>query len=174
MQNFSMKNSILRQTASRAGKPIGFLLIMSALLCVLSPTNLEAQAKGTLTIHAPSVEILTSTGGVDFRGYVAELRGKVTRKWFAVMPEAAQLGNKGKVVVRFQIQKDGTQLAKEPTIEFSSDSVPLDKAALSAVRSSAPFHHLPEALDGRYIELRLTFLYNLPPESSGSPDTRSH
>ena len=36
------------------------------------------------------------------------------------------------------------------------------EAAVSAVRASAPFEHLPEAFKGPNIDLRLTFLYNQP------------
>jgi hypothetical protein len=35
------------------------------------------------------VEILTPTGDVDFRDYMAHLFGNVKRNWFAIMPESA-------------------------------------------------------------------------------------
>jgi hypothetical protein len=42
----------------------------------------------------------------------------------------------------------------------------LDRAAVSAIRSSNPFEPLPSAFSGPYIELRFIFLYNLPIEAA--------
>ena len=89
------------------------------------------------------------------------------------MPEEAQLGKKGRVAVRFQIQKDGTLLVKEPAGELSSKAAQLDKAATAAIRASAPFKPLPDAFQGPSIDLRFLFLYNvpnpnnMPPQNSG-------
>ena len=91
-----------------------------------------------------------------------DVLGRVKRNWFTVMPEDAQLGKKGRVVVRFQIQKDGTLLVKEPTVELSSKDARLDKAATAAIRASAPFKPLPDAFQGPSIDLRFLFLYNVP------------
>jgi TonB family protein len=73
------------------------------------------------------------------------------------------LGDKGRVVIRFQIQKDGTLAAQTPFIETSSGKKLLDDAAIKSIRDSAPFDKLPDSFSGPYIELRLTFLYNVPP-----------
>ena len=70
----------------------------------------------------------------------------VQRNCFAIIPESAKLGDR--VVVRFQIQKDGTLRVKEPMVEASSNKGLLDKAAVNAIRLSAPFQHLPEAFRG--------------------------
>jgi TonB family protein len=110
-----------------------------------------------------AIEMLTPTQGVDFSVYLTHLAQVVRRNWYATIPESARLGDKGKVVLRVRIQKDGTLLAQTPTVEVSSGKKSLDKAAVAAIRSSAPFDHLPEAFHGPNIELRITFLYNLPP-----------
>ena len=44
----------------------------------------------------------------------------------------------------------------------TSRKVQLDRAAVSAIRTSSPFEPLPPAFSGPYIELRFIFLYNLP------------
>jgi TonB family protein len=77
------------------------------------------------------------------------------------MPSEAKEGIRGRVVVRFSIQRDG-ELSKVPRIEVSSGSNPLDDVAVSTVRASAPFEHLPEAFKGPSVELLLSFLYNMP------------
>src|ERR1700747_1841262 len=170
-------SNVLSQIAMRVGRLAKFLLILNVLCVVLSVTNLQAQVKEPATPPRgfyPSVEILTPTGDVDFRDYVAHLCGKVKRNWFAFMPQSAQLGDKGRVVVRSQVQKDGPLRVKEPMVEASSNKGPLEQAAVSAILSSAPFQHLPEAFRGPYIELRFIFLYNLPLESPRVPDTPPH
>jgi TonB family protein len=102
---------------------------------------------------------------VDFTGFSADLARVVKRNWYAKMPSEAKQkldrGLKGKVVVGFGIQKDG-QLSTVPKAVVSSGNKALDEAAVSAVRASAPFEHLPEAFKGPNIDLRLTLLYNQP------------
>jgi TonB family protein len=116
----------------------------------------------TLTEQPPeAVQILTPHEGVDFTPYTNHLLESIKRNWYAQMPQEAKAGLKGKVVVRFKIQKNG-KLARTPMVESNSDSKGLDNAAVSAIRASAPFEHLPEAFKGPNIELRFIFLYNLP------------
>ena len=109
----------------------------------------------------PSVRILTPTEGVDFNQYVTGFMASVKRSWYAGMPEAAKKGQKGRVSVLFNIQKNG-EVADGPTIESSSGQDPLDQAAIAAVRASSPFEPLPVAFHGPHIRLRIIFLYNLP------------
>lgn len=111
-------------------------------------------------------EILTPTEGVDFSDYMARVLAAVRRNWYAVMPESAMLGDRGRVALQFRILKDGTVPAGEPTRLIGSGKEPLDRAAVSAIRSSNPFEPLPPAFSGPYIELRFYFLYNLPIEAA--------
>jgi TonB family protein len=117
--------------------------------------------------HFDALQILTPPEGVDLTAFSADLLQTVKRNWYAKMPAEATQDTKGKVVVRFGIQKDGS-LGSVPIVEFSSGSGPLDDAAVSAIQTSAPFDHLPESFKGSNIELLLTFLYNLPPSDAGS------
>jgi TonB family protein len=109
------------------------------------------------------LQIITPHKGVDFTGFSADLVRVVKRNWYAKMSSDAKqnINIKGRVVVGFGIQKDG-QLSNAPKVEVSSGNKALDEAAVSAVRASAPFEHLPEAFRGPNIDLRLTFLYNQP------------
>jgi TonB family protein len=113
--------------------------------------------------HAPNnlvgVEVLTPLEGMDFSDYLTRLISAVTRNWYAVMPESALMGHRGKVVVRIQVQKDGTLLSRTPTVEVSSGEEALDRAAVEAIRSSAPFEQLPGAFRGLNVELRLTLTF---------------
>ena len=134
--------------------------------------KVQGQAKEsapTKQAGSSTVEMLTPPGSVDFSVYLTRLTATVRRNWYALMPESARLGDKGKVVLRLQVQKDGTLPGQNPTVEVSSSKKPLDRAAVGAIRSSTPFEHLPEAFPGPNIELRITFLYNLPPASAQHP-----
>jgi TonB family protein len=108
-----------------------------------------------------AVKILTPTEGVDFTPYTNHVVESIKRDWYEQMPQKAYAGLKGKVVVRFKIQKNG-KLARTPIVESNSGDKQLDNAAVSAIRASSPFEHLPEAFKGPNIELRFIFLYNLP------------
>jgi TonB family protein len=108
------------------------------------------------------IEMLTPTEGVDFTSYLARVLASVKRNWYAVMPESARLGDQGRVVLQFRILRDGEVPGEEPQLMNGSGKEPLDRAAMSSIRSSSPFEPLPSAFSSPYIELRFIFLYNLP------------
>jgi TonB family protein len=120
------------------------------------------QSTKTVPEPASPLEILTPHEGVDFTVFDSHLIEAVKGNWYTKMPQDAKKGDKGKVVVRFKVQRDGTFLDKMPTVEVSSGKKPLDDAAVAAIRASTPFDHLPESFKGPYIELRLSFYYNIP------------
>jgi len=109
-----------------------------------------------------AVQMLTPDEGVDFSNYLARVLASVRRNWYAVIPESARLGEKGRVVIQFKILKDGSVPQAEPALVMTSGRDPLDRAAMASIRASNPFEPLPPAFNGAYIELRFIFLYNLP------------
>jgi len=111
-------------------------------------------------------QILTPTEGVDFSDYMARVLARVRLNWYAVMPESAQLGDRGRVVLEFSIRRNGSVPNEDPQRLMSSGKEPLDRAAVSSIRSSNPFDHLPSAFTGPEIRLRFIFLYNLPLEAA--------
>jgi TonB family protein len=108
------------------------------------------------------LQMLTPTEGVDFTTYLARVLASVKRNWYAVMPESARLGDRGKVVLQFRIMHNGVVPDAEPALVGSSGKDPLDRAAVSSIRASTPFEPLPPAFSGPFIELRFIFLYNVP------------
>jgi hypothetical protein len=56
---------------------------------------------------AAMLEMLTPTEGVDFNAYIARVLASVKQNWYAVMPESARLGDRGKVVLQFRIMRNG-------------------------------------------------------------------
>jgi TonB family protein len=109
-----------------------------------------------------SVQLLTPTEGVDFTNYFARMLAAVRRNWYALIPESARLGDRGRVVIQFHIMKNGAVPYPEPYLISSSGKEPLDRAAMAAISASNPFDQLPPAFTGPYIEVRFIFLYNLP------------
>ncbi len=112
-----------------------------------------------------NLEMLTPDQGVDFNSYLQRVYVTVKRNWFSVMPASVELGEKGIVVLTFKIMQDGGVPSGEPVILRNSGKEPLDRAASSSVRASNPFEPLPAQFKGPYIELRFTYLYNIPIES---------
>jgi TonB family protein len=115
---------------------------------------------------ANSVELLTPTAGVDFSQYTAKMSSDLKKRWYAAMPQAALTGERGKTVVRFQIQRDGK--VESISLEETSGKDVLDQAAVKAVRDSSPLDPLPSTFKGPYITLRFIFLYNMS-TSQASP-----
>jgi len=108
------------------------------------------------------IQMLTPDEGVDFSNYLARVLASVKRNWYAVIPESARMGERGRVVIQFRIMKDGSVPYPEPNLVMTSGKEPLDRAAMSSIRASNPFEPLPPAFSGPFIELRFIFLYNLP------------
>lgn len=117
--------------------------------------------------ETPFPTILSDTRGVDFGPYLIRLLREVRRNWYAVIPESARWGEKGRVVIIFTILKDGSVPPGQPTIVRSSGRSHLDRPALAAVHASEPFPPLPEEFTGPSIVLQFTFLYNLPLDYTG-------
>lgn len=103
--------------------------------------------------------ILSDTQGVDFGPYLSRVVYIVRRNWYAVIPETARLGEKGRVAVVFEILKDGT--VPQLRVVAASGSDPLDRAALAGIHASAPFPPLPKEFTGNHLVLEFIFLYNL-------------
>ncbi|HKV25103.1 MAG TPA: TonB family protein [Candidatus Acidoferrum sp.] len=111
-------------------------------------------------------QILTPTEGVDFSDYMQRVLETIRRNWYAVMPQSAMMGERGRVMLRFKIMANGGVPNGDPLNEMSSGKEPLDRAAISSIRSSNPFEPLPPAFHGPFIEIRIIYLYNLPLEDA--------
>jgi TonB family protein len=108
-----------------------------------------------------SVQVLSALPeGVDFEPYLRNLDAFIGRNLLASLPKSAAKGEKGVVVVRVQIQNDGSLPDEAVRIVSSSGKNDMDAAAQSVIRSSAPFGRLPVAYLGSNLDLLLTFSYN--------------
>ena len=141
--------------------PLGIVLLACTVLYVIPRTAVLGAILLTGYLGG-AVEMLTPTEGVDFTNYIARVLASVKRNWYAVMPESARLGDRGKVILQFRIMRNGVVPDAEPAMVGTSSKEPLDRAAVSSIRASTPFEPLPPAFSGPYIELRFIFLYNIP------------
>jgi TonB family protein len=121
----------------------------------LVPPNLSQQ-------YPMTVEVLNSLPeGVDFERYVNNLYFSVRRNFLAKLPESSASEETGIVVVRVHIQVNGSLPEKSLRLVSSSGKKDMDDAVLSAIRTAAPFVHLPGASK---LDLLFTFyIKSIPP-----------
>jgi len=107
-----------------------------------------------------NLELLSDPMGVDFRPYLIRILASVRRNWFAVLPESARLGRRGKVAIQFAIARSGS--VPKLVIVGPSGADALDRAAVAGISASNPFPPLPPEFRGQQIRLQFVFLYNMP------------
>ena len=88
-----------------------------------------------------ALQLLSDPMGVDFRPYLIKVLANVRRNWFAVYPESAKLGARGKVEIQFAISKDGK--IPKLVIVMPSGAEALDRAAVSSPRPIPTGQHRP-------------------------------
>jgi TonB family protein len=123
----------------------------------LGPGVNTRPSAGRLTTAAT---ILSDQQGVDFRPYMMKVLAAVKRNWFAVYPESARLGTRGKVALVVSIDRSGGVPSLK--IGMPSGVLALDRAAVAGVSASTPFPPLPSEFPGNEIRLQLVFAYNMP------------
>ncbi|MGH9657689.1 MAG: energy transducer TonB family protein, partial [Bryobacteraceae bacterium] len=107
-----------------------------------------------------TLELLSDPMGVDFRPYLIRILGSVRRNWWAVMPESAKLGRRGRVAIQFSIDREGR--VPKLVIALGSGTDALDRAAVAGISASNPFPPLPAEFRGQQIRLQFNFAYNMP------------
>jgi TonB family protein len=105
-----------------------------------------------------NLELLSDPMGVDFRPYLLQILSTVRRNWFAVMPESARMGRRGKVAIQFAIAKNGSVTKVVFGTQSGVDA--FDRAAVASISMSNPFPPLPTEFRGTVIRLQFTFMYN--------------
>jgi TonB family protein len=112
--------------------------------------------------NMPGPQILSDTKGVNFDPYLLRIYLIVKRNWESVIPEIARLGRKGRVILQFNISKNGTVV--NLNMMSGSGTSSMDAAALSSIQLSSPFPPLPPEYPDNDILLRFGYYYNMEPE----------
>jgi TonB family protein len=107
-----------------------------------------------------TLELLSDPQGVDFKPYLIRVLAMVKRNWFSVMPESARLGQRGRTVLQFSIDRQGR--VPKLVIANPAGTDALDRAAVAGISASVPFPELPPDFKGQQVRLQLSFLYNMP------------
>lgn len=106
-----------------------------------------------------SLELLSDPRGVDFKPYLVQVLAAVKRNWLAVLPESVRMGRRGRVVVQFIINRDGS--VPKLVIAAPSGADALDRAAVAGISATNPFPPLPAEFRGEQVRLQFVFLYNM-------------
>jgi TonB family protein len=106
---------------------------------------------------AAAVQLRSDAGGADLKPYLTQLIATIKRNWLAVIPQAARMGQRGKVAILLVIAKNGN-MDKVAIAEYSGSNA-LDRAAVAGVSMSVPLLPLPREYTGTRIVLQLNFVY---------------
>jgi tetratricopeptide (TPR) repeat protein len=125
------------------------------------PTFVGNSASVPVTASA-QIMVLSDPQGVDFGPYLnKEVLPTLQKAWTKLAPSVAGSSagkSKGKTVIEFAIEKDGS-VAGLKLKESSSDPT-LDVALLDGLKSVAPFHALPAQFKGKSLTLRFDLSFH--------------
>jgi TonB family protein len=157
---------------------VSFLVVVPFLVSgIVTASPNSSTQQGHLIPTEPSqaqsigFKVLSSTEGIDFKPYLTTtLFNSIVRNFHPKIPKSAAAGEKEPAVIRVRIKRDGSLSDSFVTIVSSSGVKELDAAALSAVRTAAPFGRLPEGYPGTHLDLQIIFYYtNRPQEPEQKP-----
>ncbi len=103
--------------------------------------------------------ILSDAQGVDFSSWLRILFFRVRDNWFAVIPEVIRSGLQGRVVLIFDVRRDGK--VENLEVVRSAGMSPYDRAAISSIKLSEPFPNFPQGFSGARLTLQFIYLYNI-------------
>lgn len=106
-----------------------------------------------------SLQLLSDPQGVDFKPYMIRILATVRRNWMAIIPESARMGRRGRVLLQFIVDRDGS--VPKLVIAMPSGAEALDRAAVAGISASVPFPPLPPEFKGHDIRLQFAFTYNM-------------
>jgi len=106
-----------------------------------------------------SLQLLSDPQGVDFKPYLIRILATVRRNWLAIIPESARLGRRGKVLLQFIVERNGS--VPKLVIAMPSGAEALDRAAVAGISASVPFPPLPSEFKGNEVRLQFAFAYNM-------------
>lgn len=116
------------------------------------------QAPAQASIQS-SLQLLSDPQGVDFKPYLIRILATVRRNWLAILPESVRMGRRGKVLLQFIVDKDGS--VPKLVIAMPSGAEALDRAAVAGISASVPFPALPPEFKGNEVRLQFAFSYNM-------------
>ena len=95
----------------------------------------------------------------DWGDYAQSMVSRIRVNWYSIMPEILRTGLKGKVTIRFTIQRDG-RITNVEILE-GSGAPPYDYAAKKAIEMSSPLNPLPKDFPKSTERVVCIFFYNM-------------
>lgn len=120
----------------------------------------RSRDRGAAAVVAESTDEGASPRPIGPRSedYFDVVREKIRTIW-VYPPEASGAGVEGTGGVLVEIARDGSLI--EVRVTTPSGSTVLDRAAIAAVRSSAPFPPVPDMIAGRTVQINASFRYRI-------------
>lgn len=110
--------------------------------------------KETISTKSSVEKVEVSTMDNTFNSYMHKMQNRIKSNW---VPPKSEVSSS--TVLKYQIAKDGRLL--DYNVITSSGDKYFDKAAIDALKKSAPFEPLPKEFTGDKIEVQFTFDYNV-------------
>ena len=154
----SMEKSEKESTGmENAPKNLNLPRLVSTGLSSLRFNRVESKKSASQTrVTQTGQERLNQKTDFDISPWAKEVVDKIRDNW--IIPPIEESRARGVVKILVVIGKDGTLLALE--ILESSDFLLFDESASQAIRSSAPFHPLPDDFPDDQVETYLVFEFN--------------
>lgn len=131
---------------SAIGDKIGAVSDLNEFQSKISPVNMHSKTNPN--------RIQLQTDKSLFEPYINELQQKIKSNW-----GPPKINSRKIAVASFNIDKSGNLLTV--VIKKSSGEESIDKAAILAIKNSAPFKPLPKGYKGKHIIINYTFDYNV-------------
>jgi len=129
---------------------------------VQKPPAFIGSAAGVQVAASAEVLLLSDPQGVDFGPYLnKEVLPTLQKAWTKLAPSVAKSTagkSKGKTVIVFAIQKDGS--VSELKVKESFSDATLDTALLDSLKSVTPFHALPAQFKGKSLTLQFDLSFH--------------
>jgi len=123
----------------------------------VNPNAMRSASPGEVKSN---LQLLSDPKGVDFKPYMIQVLTAVRRNWLAILPQSARLGQRGRVIVQFAIDRSGG--VPKVVIAEGAGTDAFDRAAVAAISASVPLPPLPKDFTGDRISLQFAFSYNMP------------
>jgi tetratricopeptide (TPR) repeat protein len=153
-----LRNSLVWLSVLAFGLVIGLMHPQAAV-------SQEKDMKPPMPTNTFRVDILTPLEGAEIKPWLNAFSEKVRTKWGPKLKEFAVYEDKGIVLVRLTLIRNGYLVQDPARIEYSSGRLKLDDASLGTVLAAAPFEPFPENLKSEKMELRITFRYAYLPDA---------
>jgi len=111
------------------------------------------------------VEVPSSIASGNLGPYLHKVMASISHSLRLRLPESLASGEEGTVVIRVQLQKNGSLSKNDLSVACTSGIKDMDATAQSAIQSAAPFEPPPETYGGSDLVLLFRISYRYVPSN---------